>query len=232
MPCSFRGAPLSFYAPHSNLRQTDRRAATDPRIGSKNRSSSFPPPASAPPAYRSKVVSAMETVRIPEHYHPTMPTREDRADTLRLRPTAPSDLPSLFEMHADPESNAMAGTKPRTREEFFEVWDGIFADPGVTARVIELDGVIVGSIGCFQADGKDCVGYWIARPHWGKGIASRALMLFLGEERRRPLHATTTRTNTPSQRVLEKCGFRRVGSRVGAETERYVPGEIGDFVLE
>lgn len=161
-----------------------------------------------------------------------MQRREDPSDAIRLRPARPGDLPALFEIQADLESNAMAGTKPRTREAFFAVWDRIFADQGAVSRVIEIDAAIVGSIGCFQAEGRDCVGYWIARSQWGRGIASRALTMFLAEERRRPLHATTTRANTPSQRVLEKCGFRRLGSRIGEETERYVAGEVVDFVLE
>jgi RimJ/RimL family protein N-acetyltransferase len=138
----------------------------------------------------------------------------------------------LFEIQSDLEGNVMAGTKARTREVFAEIWGRNFADPGITSRVIEMDGVIVGSIGCFQADGHDCVGYWIARRHWGKGIASRALAMFLEEERRRPLHATTVRANAASQRVLEKCGFRFVCFRAGEETERYLPGEVADFVLE
>lgn len=151
---------------------------------------------------------------------------------IRLRPAAPGDLPALFDMQTDPEGNALAGTKPRTREAFFDVWERNCDDPRVNARVIESDGVIVGSIARFQADGHDCVGYWIARAHWGKGIASRALALFLVEEPRRPLHATTARTNAPSHRVLEKCGFRCVGFRMGEETERFVAREIADFVLE
>lgn len=142
----------------------------------------------------------------------------------------------MFEMEIEPESNAMVGTKPRTREVFFAAWERNLADPGVNARVIEIDGVggreIVGSIARFQADGHDCVGYWIARSHWGKGYASRALAMFLGEERRRPLHATTASTNAPSRRILEKCGFRCVGFRKGEETERFVAREIADFVLE
>jgi RimJ/RimL family protein N-acetyltransferase len=138
----------------------------------------------------------------------------------------------------------MAGTKPRTREVFFDVWQRIFADPGVNSRVIEIDSgpaaargaghapEIVGSISRFQADGHDCVGYWIARAHWGTGIASRALELFLIEEPIRPLHATAARTNAPSHRILEKCGFRRTGYRMGEETDRFIAREIADFVLE
>ncbi len=158
------------------------------------------------------------------------------ADEIRLRPVAHSDLPALFEMQTDPESNAMAGTKPRTREVFVSAWERNLVDPGVNARVIEIDGAgepeIVGTISRFQADGHDCVGYWIERAHWGKGIASRALMIFLDEERRRPLHATSARTNAPSRHILEKGGFRCVGYRMCEETDRFVAREIAEFVLD
>lgn len=167
--------------------------------------------------------------------------------SIQLRPTAPADLPALFALQSDPESNDMAGTKPRSREAFFAAWDRNFADPGVNSRVIELGGEglgvpggvrsdgefeIVGSIARFQADGHDCVGYWIARRHWGKGIASRALTMFLSEEPRRALHATTASTNVASRHILEKCGFRCIGLRMGEETDRYVAREIAEFVLE
>lgn len=160
---------------------------------------------------------------------------------IRLRRTAPADLPALFEMQSDPQSNQMAGTKPRTREVFFKVWDGHFVNPAINSRVIEMEGVkgleIVGGISCFQVveEGKaelDCVGYWIARAHWGKGIASRALEMFLKEESRRPLHATAAKDNAPSRRILERAGFRFVGLRMGEETERFVAREIADYVLE
>lgn len=160
------------------------------------------------------------------------PDRINQADAVRLRPTTPADLPALFEIQSDPQSNSMAGTKPRTREVFFATWERIFPDPAVNSRVIELDGVIIGSIACFQADGHDCIGYWIAKAHWGKGIASRALTMFLAEEHRRPLHATAATANAPSRRILEKCGFRFVTLRTGEETERYIASEIADYVLE
>ncbi len=161
---------------------------------------------------------------------------DSSAIAVRLRPTRPGDLPALFELDSDPESCRMAGTKPRTREAFFATWERGLADPGNNPRVIEVGGweergQIVGSIGCFQTEGKDCIGYSVARAHWGRGIASRALAIFLGEEHRRPLHATILGTNAPSRRILEKCGFRLVGLRIGEETERYVAGEIADFVL-
>lgn len=137
----------------------------------------------------------------------------------------------LFALQSDPDANTMAGTKPRSREAFFATWEKIFADPNVRSCVIEMDGAIVGGVSCFQAEGRDALGYWIAKEHWGRGIASKAVALFLVEETRRPLHATVVRTNTRSQRVLEKCGFRLVEFRMGEETDRYVGCELAEFVL-
>lgn len=166
-----------------------------------------------------------------------MPPRAPRTDacTIRLRPTRAGDLPALFEFQCDPESNAMAGTKPRTREAFFAAWEGFLTNPNINGRVIETDGEggpeIVGSIACFQADGHNAVGYWIARRHWGKGIASRALAMFLQEEPRRPLLATAASSHAASRHILEKCGFRLVGVRMGEETERFLAREIADYEL-
>lgn len=186
-----------------------------------------------------------QPIRFPMHASNSHSPHDRRANppAIHLRPTRPDDLPALFELQSDPESNHMAGTKPRTREGFFTAWERNFANPRINSRVIELDGKhergpeLVGSIACFQMqeDGQpehDCIGYWIARPHWGKGIASRALMMFLTEEPRRPLHATAARTNAPSHRILQKGGFRCVGFRMGEETERFTAREIADFVLE
>lgn len=161
---------------------------------------------------------------------------------IRLRRTEPRDLPALFEMQSDPASNDMAGTKPRTREVFFGVWEKIFANPRLNSRVIESEvggrAEVIGGISCFQVEEvagegeRDCVGYWIARGHWGKGAASRALGLFLKEEGRRPLHATTDRCNAASRRILEKHGFVCTGYRMGEETERFIAREIADYVLK
>lgn len=167
---------------------------------------------------------------------------------IRLRRTEPRDLEALYIIQSDPECNELAGTKPRPRDVFFSRWDHIFTDPQVNGLVIELRTgepntfELVGSIACFQADASgsvsatsklnNCVGYWIARPHWGRGIASRALALFLEQEPRRPLHATTAATNAASRHILQKNGFRLTGLRRGEETDRYLARDIADFILE
>ena len=162
-------------------------------------------------------------------------TRDGTSGSIRLRRVEPRDLGLLYEIQAQPDGNDMAGTKPRPREAFFAAWEKHFTDPGVSGWVIERHAgdaaEIVGSISRFVADGHDSMGYWIAQDHWGKGIASRALTLFLAQETCRPLHATTAKNNAASRKILERCGFECLGFRFGEETERYLPRDIADFVL-
>jgi RimJ/RimL family protein N-acetyltransferase len=72
------------------------------------------------------------------------------------------------------------------------------------------------------------VTYWIARPHWGQGHASRALALVL-DQAGRPLLARVASDNLGSRRVLEKAGFDVVGSN-----RDYAPGrhaETDELIL-
>jgi RimJ/RimL family protein N-acetyltransferase len=129
------------------------------------------------------------------------------ADRVRLRPVEPGDLPRVYDLQLDPESNRMAATIPRTREAFDSHWAKVLPDPGIAARVILVGEDVVGIISCFPRDGGDHVGYWIDRAYWGGGIASRALHLLLEEVTKRPLIATAATSNVASLRVLRKCGF-------------------------
>lgn len=156
----------------------------------------------------------------------------DRAvEKIELREVAVSDLPKLFEFQRDPESNRMAAVRPRSEEEFRRCWDGILADRGGLVRAITSDGALVGHISCFKMDGLDAVGYWIARDHWGRGIATRALAQFLEQVPIRPLHARAARHNAASIRVLERCGFRITGYRHSPATERYLECEEAELIL-
>ncbi|MCE7973816.1 MAG: GNAT family N-acetyltransferase [Leptolyngbya sp. PLA1] len=155
---------------------------------------------------------------------------------VRLRPVLPDDLPWLFELQRDPEASRLAGVKPRTRETYFAAWEKILKDEAIRPRLIELVGPggpePVGALSIFQAEGRNCTGYWIDRRHWGRGIASRALTLLLEEDARRPIHATAARTNLASVRILTSHGFRLVGYHMGEETERYEAREVAEFVLD
>jgi RimJ/RimL family protein N-acetyltransferase len=57
-------------------------------------------------------------------------------------------------------------------------------------------------------DGQREVGYWVGRDFWGRGLATKALKIFLEIEETRPLYGVVAVHNIASQRVLEKCGFK------------------------
>jgi RimJ/RimL family protein N-acetyltransferase len=158
-----------------------------------------------------------------------MPTPATSVD-VTLRPVEPADLDRLFEIQADPEACRMAAVLPRTRAAFDGAWAKIFADRSTTGLAIIADGALAGSIGCFKQEGAggamvDSVGYWIAREHWGRGIATRALTLLVADVKVRPLFARAARSNGASVRVLERCGFRLLHHQHSPATERYLACE-------
>ena len=71
---------------------------------------------------------------------------QSKEDTVRIRPIEVGDLDALFEMHVDPESNAMAVTIPRTQEAFYEHWHRSLQQDNITPRAILLDETFVGCI--------------------------------------------------------------------------------------
>ena len=129
------------------------------------------------------------------------------ASRVELRPVEHADLDVLFEQQLDPEATRMAAFPPRDREAFMAHWTKILAEAAVAPRAIVVDGSVAGYICSFDISGEREVGYWIGREHWGKGIATRALRIFLAEQRDRPLYAHVAKHNVGSIRVLEKCGF-------------------------
>ena len=132
-----------------------------------------------------------------------------RGMDLVLRDVVEDDLPILFEHQIDPVAYAMAAFTPRDREAFMEHWGKILANTTVLKKAIVVDGRVAGHVCCFDRDGKREVGYWIARDHWGRGIATEAVLRFLADVPERPLYAGASAGNAGSIRVLEKCGFVR-----------------------
>lgn len=140
---------------------------------------------------------------------------------IELRPLQPEDLPALFEIQCDPVACALAAVNPRSRSDFDAHWQQVLRDPAVCSRTILAAGEIVGSISCFVSGGDVSVGYWLRRTHWGRGIATHAVQQMLAEDGRRPLHARVAAHNAASVRVLQKCGFKVVGTEFSEATERY-----------
>ncbi len=148
-----------------------------------------------------------------------------------LRPVRAGDLPRMYELQLDPESNRMAVTIPRTEEAFASHWAKALNDPENTTRAILVGEALVGYISCFPMDGQHHVGYWIDRAYWGRGVASRALHLLLQEVAKRPLVATAATSNRASLRVLQKCGFVVEQVRLSPASERYPECEEAVLVL-
>jgi RimJ/RimL family protein N-acetyltransferase len=131
-----------------------------------------------------------------------------------LHDVTEGDLAIFFEHQRDPVANRMADFPPRDRDAFSAHWTKILADESVTKKTILFDGRVAGNVVSFEQDGEREVGYWIGREYWGRGVAMKALSVFLSRvEVSRPLNAGVAKHNIASRRVLEKCGFTVVGEK-------------------
>jgi RimJ/RimL family protein N-acetyltransferase len=128
-----------------------------------------------------------------------------------LRGVTPDDLPILYEHQHDAESSAMAAVPSREWDAYLAHWTRILADPTTDKQTILYGGQVVGNLVAFDRDGQREVGYWLDKATWGKGIATRALALFLRQLPTRPLHAIVAAHNPASLRVLQKNGFTLTG---------------------
>ena len=136
---------------------------------------------------------------------------------VRLRRVESSDLPILFEHQREQCAIDMAVVYARDAQAFESHWARSLSNKSVVALAIIVDELVVGHVSCFEMDGAQSVGYWIAQSHWGKGIATRALELMLQEVTIRPLHARVARSNAASVRVLERCGFVITGYQISPD---------------
>lgn len=129
---------------------------------------------------------------------------------VRLRDVTDADLDVFFENMSDPVARRMAAFTSKdlpVREAFDARWRRMLADASIVARTIEVEGRVAGSVLSFEQSGEREVTYWIAREHWGRGVATAALAQFIRECTTRPLFGRAARDNAASIRVLEKCGF-------------------------
>jgi RimJ/RimL family protein N-acetyltransferase len=143
--------------------------------------------------------------------------------TITLRPIQPGDLEVFFQNQLDPEANWMAAftsKDPTDRAAFDAHWEKITADETVFNRTILVDGLVIGSVAKYEMMGESEVTYWINRQYWGQGITTRALKAFLKEMTTRPLFGRAAADNYGSIRVLEKCGFQKIGVDQGFANAR------------
>ncbi len=134
--------------------------------------------------------------------------------TPQLRAVRDADLRVIWTNLRDPEASWMAafGTRDASFEAFAERWQKNASEGTTLSRSIVVDGTVVGFVARFLRDGRPEVTYWVAREHWGQGIATAALRALLELERTRPLYASAAQDNARSLRVLTACGFVVTGS--------------------
>lgn len=143
-------------------------------------------------------------------------------ERLILRPWHMEDVEDLFKYAKDPDIGLSAGWKPhKDVEESMEVIENVFMKPGVYAIVYKETNEVIGSIGLHAGSKKSRglgadenqaeIGYWLAKPYWGRGLipeAAKELVEFgfleLGLNR---IWIAYFDGNHKSKRVAEKLGF-------------------------
>ena len=143
-----------------------------------------------------------------------------RTDRLLLRPGWAEDAPALARAIADEQIVRNLATAPwpyglKDAEAFLaSPRDPVMPSFLITERT---DGAprIVGSCGLGRRpSGAVELGYWIARPHWGKGFATEAglALIEIARTLKLPrLEGSHFVDNPASGRVLEKLGFVPTG---------------------
>jgi ribosomal-protein-alanine N-acetyltransferase len=137
-----------------------------------------------------------------------------------LRDYQKSDAPLLVEYLNNPKvTRYLTSSIPQPFTEKAAGWwikDGTL---NKYIRAIEYNGVFVGTIGAvreeFERSKSAEVGYWLATPYWGKGIATKALStftdnLFESTDLVR-LFSQVFEGNKGSLKVLEKNGYELEG---------------------
>jgi RimJ/RimL family protein N-acetyltransferase len=143
---------------------------------------------------------------------------------LRLRPQEERDADAFFPFVSDPELTSYVTWSPHTRIDETREWLRNSAERTAKGTdmiwTIEHEGAPVGCIGLHGITwgvravrfDKAEVGYWLARPLWGKGLMTEAATAAArwGFETC-GLHKLTVgcfEPNVGSRRVIEKVGFR------------------------
>ena len=150
-----------------------------------------------------------------------------------LRKTEVGDLENLFIFQLDNEANYLAAFTSKDSADkaaYLKKYTPFLSDPTKNMKTILVDNVIAGSISKFVMHGDAEITYWIDKAFWNKGIATTALKNFLEVENTRPIFGRVAFDNFGSQKVLEKCGFVRIGSDRGFANARQK--EIEEYIYK
>lgn len=148
-----------------------------------------------------------------------------RTKRLLLRPGWAEDAPALFRAIADERivrnlASALWPYQPEDARAFLATEREAHEPALLVFRRTHADPELVGTIGIGRRpDSEFELGYWIARPYWGRGYATEAGRAVIEMARKslrlKKLSAGHFVDNPASGRVLEKLGFRPTGEIVG-----------------
>ena len=147
--------------------------------------------------------------------------------------TINEDLNTLFQFQLDEKANYLAAFTPKDpndKSAYIEKYSKLLTDPAIHMRTIKANGKIAGSIAKFVMEDKAEITYWIDRKFWGQGIATNALKKFLEIEQVRPIYGRVAFDNYGSKKVLEKCGFVKIGKGKGFANARQT--EIEEYIYK
>lgn len=154
-------------------------------------------------------------------------------NSITLTETTADDLHLLFEFQLDEEANYLAAFTAKDISDkvaYLEKYTKHLADPTITMRTIKANDEIIGSVAKYMMEGDAEITYGIDKKYWRQGIATTALADFLKIELARPIFGRVAFDNYGSQKVLEKCGFIRIGSDRGFANARQA--EIEEFIYK
>ena len=135
--------------------------------------------------------------------------------TVSIRPSIEEDFGFFFINQLDEEANYMAAftpKNPKDREAFMTKWKRLLKDDLVNMQSILVEGKVIGCVVKFVMEEDAEITYAIDKEFWSSGITSKAVNLFLTQEISRPMYGRVAFDNYGSQKVLEKAGFKRVGT--------------------
>ncbi|MGC1620112.1 MAG: GNAT family N-acetyltransferase [Candidatus Acidiferrum sp.] len=140
-------------------------------------------------------------------------------DRLLFRSHEPQDEDEFVKMHMDSEVRRYVGGRAWPEEEAIHRFRNSYLGRpektyGLWATILKEEQRYIGACGLAAPAGKSApsLGYYIARPYWGRGLASEASRGFLelgfGTLRLPRILADLEKGHAASEHILEKLGFK------------------------
>ena len=150
---------------------------------------------------------------------------------ISIRKSIESDLEVFFLNQSDKQAAHMAAftpENPNDKEAYLNKWKKLLHDNSINMQTILVADNVAGCVVKYIMQGDAEITYAIGKAYWGKGLTTKAVKQFLDLESTRPIYGRVAYDNYGSQSVLEKVGFKKIGTEKGYANARQQ--EIEEFV--